>query len=294
MLLFDGKRPDLRTYLDCIACIVNQSVNAPKLFTDDTEIRERIVRQTLREVEKFDMRLTPPEMGGILNSIINRALGIPDPYLKDKQRFNNLALSWLPELREIVAKAPNPFAAAVRLAIAANVIDFGAPFGKTGEDVLEVFKDAQDRHLKGAGAAGIDHLRELAKESTDILYLADNAGEIVIDRLLIDQLDPGKVTVVVREGPAINDALIEDALAAGLGDCAQIITSGVALPGTPLHRCPTEFVQRFQKADLIISKGQGNYETLSEHEGSIVFLLVAKCHTVAAHLGCSVGDFVIA
>jgi len=284
----------VKTYLDCVPCIIKQAVRAPRRFTDDPVVLERILRKTMLAITEFDLSRTPPEMGCVLNHIMNRELGNPDPYLEEKRRFNMLASELLPGLRKEVKSAADPFETAVRLAVAANYIDFGAPAGRTDGLLAALFTEALSQPIKGGGASAIKRLRELAGEADSILYLADNAGEIVIDRLVIEQLPRGKVTVAVREGPAINDALFEDASVAGLDEVAEVVTSGVDLPGTPLNACPPAFVERFRSARLIISKGQGNFETLSDEPGTIFFLLVVKCPTVAQHLSCEVGDFVVA
>ncbi len=244
-------------------------------------------------ITDFDLSRSPPEMGGVLNHIMNRELGNPDPYLEEKRRFNALASALLPDLRKEVESSVDPFETAVRFAVAANYIDFGAPGGRTDGSLASLFKEALSQPIKGGGIDAINRLRELSMEADSILYIADNAGEIVADRLLIEQLPRGKVTVAVREGPAINDALLEDASAAGLDEVAEMVTSGVDLPGTPLKVCPPAFVERFRSADLIISKGQGNFETLSDEPDKMFFLLVVKCPTVAQHLSCELGDFVV-
>lgn len=283
----------MRTSLECVPCIVNQAVSAPRRFTDDQSVLERVVKETMEALAEFDFSRSPPEMGGLLNRIMNRALGMDDPYLTEKRRFNSLAHGMLPRLREMVRSSKSPFETAVRLAIAGNIIDFGAPAGKTDDSVIGFFEQAVATEL---GSEDLERVRDLegkAKQASEILYIADNAGEIVLDRLVLELLPEDRVTVAVRGGPAINDALLEDAHQAGLKEVASIITTGVSLPGAPLDRCSREFVERFRDADVIISKGQGNFETLSEERGDIFFLLVCKCETVATHLKRKIGDFVI-
>jgi uncharacterized protein with ATP-grasp and redox domains len=127
----------------------------------------------------------------------------------------------------------------------------------------------------------IEAFRKRAASAADILYLADNAGEIVLDRLLIESLGPERVTVAVRGHPVINDATLEDARTAGLTDLVTVLANGSATPGTVLDGCSDEFRQRFERADLVISKGQGNYETLNEVARDIFFLFKVKCPVVA-------------
>jgi uncharacterized protein with ATP-grasp and redox domains len=283
----------MKIELECMRCIADQALESPRRFTDDPAVRERILRQALRELSGFDRSRTPPEMGAMLCRVVNEAVGDPDPFLDEKRRLNRVALDLLPELSRMVETAADPFAAAVRIAIAGNVIDFGAPGGVT-VGVRQEIVGALDRPLGGDGAAAVARLRAAAADARTILYLTDNAGEIVLDRLLIERLPPGAVTVAVRSGPAINDALVEDAEAAGLDEIAEVIGSGSTLPGTLLDRCYSAFVERFRSADLIISKGQGNFETLSDERGPIFFLLRAKCGVVASQLGCEPGDYVVA
>jgi uncharacterized protein with ATP-grasp and redox domains len=278
---------------ECADCLMRQAREAPRRFTDDPVLLEQIEREATAAVGRFDRRRTPPQMGGVLNRIIADVLGVADPYLAEKQRLNGLALELLPELRRLVESAANPFAAAARLAIAGNLLDHGAPGGRIDALVTDVFTRVLEAPLGGDGAAGLTRLAARAASARSILYLADNAGEIVIDRLLVERLPAGRVTVAVRSGPAINDALVADAIAAGLGEVAAIVESGVALPGTPLTVCSPAFVERFRAADLIISKGQGNYETLEAEDAPVFFLLTAKCQVVARQLGCAVGEYLV-
>ena len=139
----------------------------------------------------------------------------------------------------------------------------------------------------------IQELADAADRARDILYLADNAGEIVFDRLLIEQLPPGRVTVAVKGGPVLNDATRSDAAVAGLNELAEVIDNGSDAPGTLLGDCSHSFRERFDRADLVIAKGQGNYETLSDARKDVFFLLKAKCPVIAHHLGCDVGRTVV-
>ncbi|MFO8073688.1 MAG: ARMT1-like domain-containing protein [Polyangia bacterium] len=284
----------MKTYIECVPCIVEQAVEAPRRFTGDEQLIERVVKRTIAELVDFDFARSPPEMGGVLHRIMSDELGDEDPYLEDKRRANRLAIELLPELRRFVESADDPFEAAVRLAIAGNVIDFGAPGGLRDDRIELAFRDTADVLLRGDGAAGVERLRRQAARAERILFLADNAGEIVVDRLLIERFPRGSVTVVVRSGPAINDALLEDAEQAGLGEVAEVIESGADLPGTPLAFCSADLRERFAAADLVVSKGQGNYETLSDEQRRMFFLLRAKCPVVAGHMSCEVGDYAVA
>jgi uncharacterized protein with ATP-grasp and redox domains len=186
----------------------------------------------------------------------------------------------------MVEKAEDPLKTAVMLAITGNVIDFGAnPQFRLEEEIQEVAqKEPTINHY--------EDLEDRLAHAREILYIGDNAGETVFDRVLIETL--GKpVTFVVREGPIINDATREDATKSGLDKVATVVSSGCDAPGTVLSRCTGEFLDHFERADLIISKGQGNYETLSGENRPIFHLLKAKCPVIAKDLGVEVGDWVI-
>ena len=135
--------------------------------------------------------------------------------------------------------------------------------------------------------------KHAVSRANNILYLGDNAGEIVFDRLLIEQLPCEKITFVVKGGPILNDALMEDAQIVGLTDVVDVIDNGSDAPGTILESCSEAFRLRFDESDLVIAKGQGNYETLSDVDKNIFFLVTPKCSVLARHLGREIGSLVL-
>jgi uncharacterized protein with ATP-grasp and redox domains len=283
----------VRTNLECVACIVKQAVEGPKRFTDDPVILERIMKETLAAAAAFDLTRPPPELGGLMFQIIGRCIGREDPYSDEKRRFNRLAVALLPEIRKKIRAGENRFERALRFAIAGNALDFGAPGGRTDGNLEDLIGQALNAPICGGGQGAVNDLSERARGAEKILYLADNAGEIALDRLFIEEIGADRVTVAVRSGPTINDALLADAREVGLTDISTVIPSGVSLPGTRLDQCSEAFRACFREADLIISKGQGNYETLTGVSDRIFFLLIAKCHVVAGQLACQVGDFIV-
>jgi hypothetical protein len=188
-----------------------------------------------------------------------------------------------------VQRSDDPFAAAVRLAVAGNVIDLGAKGGLTEDEVRQAASAALDHPLVG----DVELLRQAATTAQSILYLTDNAGEIVFDRVLIEQLPRDRVTVAVRGRPAINDATREDAAAAALQEIAEVIDNGSAIPGTVLSDCSSEFRRRFAEADLVIAKGQGNFETLNDVPAPLFCLFRVKCAIIAEHCGHPEGSHVV-
>jgi len=177
----------------------------------------------------------------------------------------------------------------VRLAIAGNVIDLGAKSGLTEDEARQSAASALDQPLCGPLAA----LRQAAARAQRILYLCDNAGEIIFDRVLIAQLPRGRVTVAVRGRAVLNDATREDAVLAGLPALAEVIDNGSAAPGTVLEDCAPEFRRRFAGADLIIAKGQGNFESLHAEAAPLFCLFRVKCPFVAEHSGHPIGSHVV-
>jgi uncharacterized protein with ATP-grasp and redox domains len=280
----------MRTFLECVPCFVRQALDSARLVTDDEAVHEQVLREVLREVGEMDFHDSPPVMGHHMHRLIRRLVADDDPYRNIKDRFNRLALALYPELEKRIEGSRDPLETAVRLAIAGNIIDFGSTRDLDDSRVKETIESSLIAPLS---ESAVEDLRESAGRATSILYLGDNAGEIVFDRLLIEQLPRQKVTYVVRGSPVINDATMSDALATGMTDLVEVIDNGSDAPGTILETCSLAFRRRFQAADLVIAKGQGNYETLSEADKSIFYLLKVKCPVIARDIGCDVDDLVV-
>jgi len=279
----------MKTFFDCIPCFVRQALDSVRLVTDDGEVHERLLREVLRAASEMDLRQSPPAMGQRIHRLIRGLTGQDDPYREMKGRCTRLALELYPKLRARVRASAYPLETALRLAIAGNVIDMGvnahfdaSQLHEAIEDALVAPLDADVRAFAGAlsGARGI-------------LYLADNAGEIVFDRLLLEQMPVEKVTMAVRGSPVINDVTITDTQAAGIPGLVEVIDNGSDAPGTILDDCSAEFRRRFDQADMIVAKGQGNYETLNDVDKDIFFVLKAKGPVIARDLGCRVGSLIL-
>lgn len=280
----------MKIYLDCIPCFVRQSLDAARLATEDNHIHEMVVREVLRLAGDLDMSQSPPAIGQRIHRLIRELVGVEDPYHKVKKEFNNLALKLYSEMRNSIVESKDPLETAVRLAIAGNIIDFGVNSTLQETKLKKTISQCLSEELSNMQ---LESFRNSINEAQDILYLADNAGEIVFDRLLIEQLPCEKVTVVVKGFPVINDATMEDADFAGLTEIVEVIDNGSDGPGTILETCSQSFRERFEDADLIIAKGQGNYETLSDVDKNIFFILKAKCPVIARDLSCEVGEMIL-
>ena len=247
----------MKTYLDCYPCFLRQTLQAARFAGADEPTQAALLRQVMTAMLDFDASQTPPEMSVYIHDLIRAESGNADPYSTAKAKSTAEALTFVPQLREHIKQAESPLDVALRLAIAGNIIDFGAVESYELQETISRMLTAD---------IDIDHrqaLRAALQKSTEILYLADNAGETVFDRLLIEMLDV-PVTYVVKGGPASNDATWSDALDAGIDNVAKLMSNGAQAVGTLLEYCSDEFQRAFRAADLVIAKGQANYETLSD------------------------------
>ncbi len=279
----------MRTSFDCLPCFIRQAVDAARAFSADGDLREKIVREVLSWAAEMDFNRPPALLGGRIHRRLRELTGQSDPYREEKDLQNQMALRLLPRLEEEVAASADPVWTAARLAIAGNLIDLGVSGKFSEEDLLRDLHDALDGPFAGPREAFLEEVERAER----ILYLADNAGEIVFDGLLIDQLSPQRVTLAVRGTPVLNDATLADAETAGLAGRVETVENGSDLPGTLLEECSEEFRRRFARADLILAKGQGNFETLSGRDANVVFLFKAKCSVVARRAGVPLGTSVV-
>ena len=280
--------------IDCSLCLLRQSLEAARFATPDQEIHEKAIREAMNCVLEMGFQTPPPVIGQQIHRIIRSLTNSPDPYLAVKQAFNELMLSRIDHFRELIAASSDPFDTAVRLAIAGNSIDFAIRANLEAKDIDVAIDQALTQPING----DVKELRQTIEKANKILYIADNAGEIVCDRLLIEQLLPKDIVACVRGMPVINDAMIDDAKQVGLTEVVPVITNGNDGMGTVLEQCSQEFMAVFNEADLIISKGLGNYETLICYDDSqlpqtVAFLFKAKCSFIARFSGTQMGDCVV-
>ena len=280
----------MKTYLDCIPCFIRQSLDAVRRATSNELIHELVLRRVLQETSLMQLNDPPPVMGAKIHALIKELIDKGDPYRRVKDHSNNRALELYPGLEEKVDTSEYPLETALRLAIAGNVIDLGVKGDVRDDDIDQTIVNALSAPLP---PGAIDDFREAAHQAHRILYIGDNAGEIVFDRILIEQLPKENITFVVRGQPVINDVTMVDAHITGMADLVEVIDNGSGAPGTLLDDCSVSFQRRFKEADLVIAKGQGNYESLSGADAAITFLLMAKCPIIARDIGCEVGAFII-
>ena len=278
----------MKTCFDCLPCLIRQTLDAARTLNLDDKKTGELLKQTLGLAQQFDWNLPPPVIARDIHRLIREITGDPDPYLSQKTAHMERALELLPEVEKAVADSEDPFLTAVKFSIAGNAMDLAA--GTSVEtDVYKLFKEALGHSID---RSAVIRFKETISTARDVLFLADNCGEIVFDRPLLEQIG-AKVTVAVRGAPVINDATLADAGRSGLTDRFRVISNGADVPGTWLPECSEKFIMSFNYADLVVAKGQGNYETLSDAERSVFFLFLAKCPVVADGLGIQTNTFVI-
>ena len=281
----------MKTYLDCIPCFLRQALEAARAVTGDEGVHHQVMKSVAGLVAELAPGVMPPEVVRQVYGIVTEISSNSDPYHEEKWRANQQALSLYPRLKELVAESADPLLTACRLAVAGNAIDLG-PDLKYGElDSIVELALASPLAIND-----YEQFRENVTSSRRVLYVGDNAGEIVFDRILIRELNRVKdlsIDFVVRGRPVINDATLADAVYVSLDKVAGVVSSGSAAPAMIPAQCSPEVLRLYHSADVIIAKGQGNYESLSEEGKNIFFFLRVKCPVVARLLGAGVGDAVL-
>ena len=284
--------------LDCILCLVRQSLEAVRHATDDPALHEQVLRHALALAQERGFTDIPPVLAQEIQRMVRQVTGNDDPYAAEKQAANRQMLALADVLRERITTAARPMEMAVRLAIAGNSIDNALGASLSDEYIRSAIDKAIEQPLVGEVAT----LENAVESASSILYLADNCGEIVCDRLLIEEMRrrwPNvPITVVVRGTPVLNDATLADAESVGLTDIVPVIDNGNDAVGTVLEQCGPAFRAAFEASDLIISKGLANFETLIEYDQEslpqpVVFLFKSKCRFITQLTGTKLGDLVV-
>ncbi len=277
----------MKSTLECLECVARQALRVARIATDDPDLQRRIFDGAVARIPAMELDQSPAVLSLVCYELAAKISGKEDPYRELKREQNDLALSLEEEMRARIHNSDDPLVTALHLSAAGNIIDLGT---------MHV------QHIDVHGAIeqvlhesfAIDHtaeFRESLSRCADLLFLLDNAGEIVFDKLLIEQLvKHTKVTAVVKGAPAINDVMYEDAVYVGLTDVCEVIDNGGGFVGSPLELVPESFRKRMTQADMIVGKGQGNYETIDEFPGDVFLILRAKCEVVARHMGVNFGQ----
>ncbi len=282
----------MKTFVDCIACKVRQATDVVKRCTDDPLLQEKALKEMLSLITELPFDRPPVAIRRDVEEVVKSVLGVNDAYLEHKRISNQIGALLYPYVKEIVEKSDNRLKTAIKLAVTGNIIDFG----------MFTIDEINEQKVRDTIAQGLEQLPEIdhtenlierINESENIWYIADNCGELYFDRVLIEELPKGKVTVIVRGGPILNDATIKDAEKTGITKIAKVLPDGYNAPALILDKCDPQIREGFFDADLVICKGQGNYESLSEAGRRIFFLLTVKCNVVARDIGCKLGEIMI-
>jgi len=280
----------MRAKISCIPCYLKQALSAIKEVEKEPHRQREILNQIAKLLPELSLSETPAGNSTIVLREVCRLLNDSDPFARLKAHYNQLALSLYPKLKKMVEKSSDPLDAALKIAVAGNIIDLGILKIKNLEGEIE--------EVLSQGFT-IDHRKEFKKDLScinKILYIGDNAGEIVFDKVFIEELKRRNkdVIFVVRGKAVLNDVTIEDAKEVSMDEVAEVVENGSSWIGTQLNTCSLQFRRLFSQSELIISKGQANLETLNEEKGNIYFILRAKCEEIAAELIVQLGDIVIA
>lgn len=286
----------MEVHLDCVPCTLRQVLEAVRLATADLKIQEKIILETLEILKDYKAYNTSPEIGRAIHRLVASHTGIEDPYKKLKAESIEVAQRLYPALEKYVAEQEDKLFAAVKVAAVGNLID-AAVYGIWEAEKLQT--RLMGELSREFATDNPETFRQELQDAEKILILGDNAGETVFDKILLSEIkkvirQDGEIFFAVRSAPIINDATLEDAIDSGLAEVANLVESGCTAPGTVYSEISPSFKELFHKADLVISKGQGNYETLGDANlRPIYFLLKAKCALIARHIGVNLGDYVL-
>ena len=277
----------MRTYYDCYPCFLCQALNAARRVDADDAGQFDVLQRVLALFQKIQPTMTPPEIVYHVHRIVRETVDCDDPFQEAKVNRTKNALALYQALKRLAADSEDALDTAIRISIAGNIIDFGvmdniADLPKVVERVLNQRLSIDD----------IESLRRELSSADHVLFLGDNAGETVFDRILIETL-PKDAIYAVKAGPILNDATMEDAIATGLDHCATLVSSGSDAPGTILEFCSETFRQMYQSAPVVIAKGQSNYETLSESDDKGFCLLWVKYPVIARDVGAPADSIVV-
>ncbi len=277
----------MRASVDCIPCVFLQALNTSKRITSDEGKLVEIQHELMRLMPSLSLNMTPAELSYYVLKQVYTKFGVDDPFEEEKRKSNELMLALYERMEKIAEYSTDKKHTALKMAAAGNIIDLGI---KSDFDVSAMITKVLEESFRVDDFA---MMMEDIEKAGEILYLTDNSGEIVGDKLFISSLERGGITVAVKGRPMLNDACMDDAEQIGLGEVAKVISNGSGMLGTVLSDCSEEFVKAYNSADLIISKGQANFESLEGIQKNIYYVMTVKCGLVAEHLGAVINDAVV-
>lgn len=276
--------------LECLVCMLKQGMNSARIATGDETLQEKVIHEIAEIIKHTDLNICPAYNSQPVYRAVSRITGNPDPFKALKKQTNQAALKLLPQLQQMVKKASDPLYTAFHVSVAGNMIDLGIGHQYDLSNTIQEIVDTP---------FAIDHYQKFKsdlKNAKTILFLADNSGEIVFDRVLLEQLIPTKLEIkyCVKSGPIINDVMMEDAKMAKITELVEVIETGSNDIGINFENSSPEFIKEYKSADIILAKGHGNFETCCDLPQNLFFLLKAKCIVVANQLRVPEGSVVFA
>ncbi len=278
----------MRIKPDCIICVMRQCLEATSLSGANEGTTFRVLKEVAKLIPSFSEADTPMSITLAMHRVVRRVVGVDDPYLEVKRKFNERGKEAYTLLYQLLTRSDHPLQTAIKIAIAGNIVDYALPIEK------DLNKSLQTALQAPLPQKDWEIFQEELSRSRKLLYLLDNAGEIFYDKIFIEYLlaKGYEITTVVRGGPALNDVTLEDANFAGLDKITNVITTGMDTVGFILEEVSPDFLRALEEADLIIAKGQANLESLDETRYPAFFLLKAKCPIIAELTGRKTGEIV--
>lgn len=286
----------MKISVECLPCLVNQATRLVKThLKNDDAAQLSLIKKVMQEISISDDQVSAPYLAHRMLRLLKDALQDPDPYRGEKLYYNSEMLKLEEEFSDLIKSSDDRLETAIKLAAAGNIIDFGPGHDLTRNRVLKVIRQT---------LAGDFHQETFALLKTDlanarkILYLGDNAGEIVFDKLFIRTLKEAYPNLAIdfatRGSAVLNDVTEEDAYYVGMDVYARIINNGTDIPGTVLEYCSEDFKRVFDNADLIIAKGQGNFESLyGSGRSHLYYIFLCKCHLFVERFGARQNEVIL-
>ncbi len=275
----------------CVGCIINQSAKVSRAINADSHLTQSITQTVEKLSESFSFEQNPPQIASYVYAKIAKLANKKDLYDKQKELSTQKALSFVPLLKDTIAKSENKLLTATKIAVAGNVIDLAAEVEFDLEEELARVFETNFAHND------FDKLASSLKVAKEVVILGDNVGEHIFDYMFVEVLKvlypESRYSYMVRGVPIINDVTMKEARECGFDELCNLVDSGVNTPGFVYDRATLEAQSLFDNADIVISKGMGNYECLSpSHRDKICFLLKVKCGVVASSLNKEIGDII--
>jgi len=276
----------MQTFPECYGCLIRLAVTSMNSAQADQNTQIQTIKEILHQLEKADSSLSPSELAGDTNKIIRENVGVEDLYQEMKRKSHKMAEVYREDLKELLKQGEDTLEQGLKISAAGNIIDV---VYVNDYDLWHEVEVTVNQKLQGGGLA---NFRKRLNDAAFLLYLADNVGEIVFDRVFIESLGV-PVIYAVKGGPILNDATLEDALKAGIDQAAKIVETGSRSPGTVLNQCTEEFQQLFEESTLVLAKGQANYETLDDLGDKVFFLMRVKCPIISREIKSPLGNLIL-